>query len=92
MIPKTVERTQLTDPLLALIAVITNCVSAVFALVMRRGRGGHYRLLRFELPVVSSVPYNTQECRASPLHAKRQSLGRVKRQQKKAEHSESSSV
>ena len=44
------------------------CVSAVLPNVMRRGRGGLFRLLRFELPVVSSFPYNIQECRASLLH------------------------
>ena len=68
MSPKTVERTQLTDPLHSPIPVITNCVSAELALVMRSGRGGHYRLWPVDHSVVSSSPYNTQECRASPLH------------------------
>jgi hypothetical protein len=90
MIPKTVERTQLTDPLLYPIPVITNCVSAVLALVMRSGRGGHYRLWQLDHSVVSSLPFNTQECRASPLHKTANRLGEAAA--KKEKHFEFSSV
>ena len=61
------ERTLIIEPNTELPLPIQS-VSAVLPNVMRRGRGGHYRLWRVDHSVVSSLPYNTQECRASPLH------------------------